>query len=46
MAFICEYSLHCICKQMSLDGIEVMFIHLAFERDVLQCANVSCFCVL
>ena len=36
MTFIDEYSSHCIYNQMLLDGIEVMFIHLAFKQDILQ----------
>ena len=32
IAYICEYSLHCICEQMSLDGIYV--IEIDSELDV------------
>ena len=34
IAYICEFSLHFSCKQLSLNCIYVTFIHIDFQLDI------------
>ena len=43
ITYICEYGLYCSCKQMLLDGIQVVFIRIYFELDILQMGLCSLF---